>query len=157
MQHFFHLTCLATFLLLSTVLHADNEASRRDQVANLSRRLETIQYPKGAKEAAQQAGHDKYRRFKGLLKSRSGSVKPDPDATTDGMCVAGFICGLLGFLLSIAYIGVVLCVLGIVFGAIGMSNVKNNPKRKGRGLAVAGLILGIIGLAILTIVVITSL
>lgn len=157
MHHFFRLTCLAAFLLLSTALPAETEASRQEQVANLARRLEAVQYPKGAREAAQHAGHDKYQRFKGLLKSKYGPANPDPDATTDGMCIAGFVCGLVGLLLSLLYIGLVLCVLGIVFGAIGMSNVKNNPKKKGRGLAVAGLILGILGLALLFVFIVASL
>ncbi len=41
------------------------------------------------------------------------------------------------------WIGVLLAVLGIVFGAIGMSKAKKT--NSGKGVAVAGLVLSIIG------------
>ena len=42
-------------------------------------------------------------------------------------------------------------VMAIVFGCISLSQLKQNPEQKGKGMAVAGLVLGIVFL-ILTIV-----
>jgi len=60
--------------------------------------------------------------------------------TTNGMAVAGFVCGIVGLFVF----GIVLGPLAIVFSAIGLSK-SNKEGRPLRGLAIAGLVLGIVG------------
>lgn len=61
--------------------------------------------------------------------------------------ILALIFGLLGcigaFIPIVTYVAWALGILGIVFGAIGMS--KSKKTNSGHGLAVAGLVLGIIG------------
>lgn len=68
-----------------------------------------------------------------------------------GICVAALICGLLGIisvftsaLPILTWFLFVAAILGIVFGAVGMSKSKV-ANGSASGLAIAGLILGIIG------------
>lgn len=67
--------------------------------------------------------------------------RQDQDAapTTNGMAVAGFVCGVVGLFLF----GIVLGPLAIIFSAIGLSK-SNKEGRPLRGLAIAGLVLGIV-------------
>lgn len=69
---------------------------------------------------------------------------------TEGLGLAGFIITLVAWVLVYAD---VLCILGIIFGAISLHKIHKHPERfKGRGFAIVSLILGIVGLAIGTIV-----
>jgi hypothetical protein len=72
-------------------------------------------------------------------------------AKGNSLGIAGFVTGLLGLILSLIPIlfwaGVVLDVVGIVFGAIGRSRGKE-PGVPHRGLATAGLVMGIVGVII---------
>lgn len=52
---------------------------------------------------------------------------------TNGMAIAGFV---LSFFIS---------PLGIIFSAIGLSQISKDSRQGGKGLAIAGLILGILG------------
>ena len=71
------------------------------------------------------------------------SVNNNDELRTNGFAIAGFVLSLLG-----------VSILGIIFSAIGDSQIKKNPtKWKDNGMATAGIILGIIGLIILIIVV----
>jgi hypothetical protein len=61
------------------------------------------------------------------------------------MAVAGLVLGILGLVFCwIPFIGWLLALLGIIFGALGVS--KGNKVGRGKGLGVAGLVLGVIGL-----------
>jgi hypothetical protein len=78
----------------------------------------------------------------------------------NGLATAGFVCGLLGALLSlIPIIGMVAWVLGplgVIFGAIGWAHAAE--RQRGKGLAIAGVVLGAIaiGMCILWIVALSS-
>lgn len=68
-----------------------------------------------------------------------------------GISIAALICGIFGVLSwalcsvpLISWILFVAAILGIVFGAVGMSKSKAE-NGKASGLAIAGLVLGIIG------------
>ncbi len=64
----------------------------------------------------------------------------------NGMAVAGLVLGILGLVLCfIPVFGQILAVLGIIFGAVGMSKA-NKIGGKGKGLATAGLATGLLGL-----------
>lgn len=68
--------------------------------------------------------------------------KAADEAVTDGMAVAGLILGIL----SIPFFGF-LGILGIIFSAIGLRRIKQNPeKRKGINLARAGMVCSIVGI-----------
>jgi Domain of unknown function (DUF4190) len=76
-----------------------------------------------------------------LEKSNAHASNFDSDRRTDGMAIAGFVCGLVGIFVA----GIILGTLGIVFSAIALGRINKDPDGKsGRGLAIAGLILGII-------------
>jgi hypothetical protein len=60
------------------------------------------------------------------------------------MATAGMICGIGGIVLCwLAFIGLILGLLGIIFGAIGMSKA-GRLGGVGRGTAIAGLVCGIL-------------
>lgn len=66
---------------------------------------------------------------------------------TDGLAVAGLVCGILGILLGWMYL--ILPILGIIFGAVGLHRVNNsNGDRGGKRMASAGLVTGIIGVCL---------
>jgi hypothetical protein len=61
-------------------------------------------------------------------------------ASNNGFAIAGFVCSLVGL-----FVLWPLCVLGIIFSAIGLKSDR-------RGLAIAGLIIGIVGVALVLFV-----
>jgi hypothetical protein len=59
----------------------------------------------------------------------------------NGLAVAGFVCGIVGAVLFwTVWGGIILGILGVIFGAVGLS--KANGGAPNKGLAMAGLILG---------------
>lgn len=56
-----------------------------------------------------------------------------------GVVVAGYT-GSMG----LAFLFLIPCLLGVVFGILGILRCKKNPAYKGLGLSIAGLVLGII-------------
>lgn len=44
-------------------------------------------------------------------------------------------------------------ILAVVFGAIGLNRVKQNPAVGGRGKAIAGLVLGLVAIAFMVLVI----
>jgi hypothetical protein len=77
------------------------------------------------------------------------------DRRIEGLGLAGFILGIVGWFTP--YLGLVMCILAIVFCAISIGRINNNPDQyKGRGFATTGLILGIVGVA-LTLLLISAL
>ena len=64
-----------------------------------------------------------------------------PQATTNNMAVTGLVMGCLS-LVCCQPLGI----LGIIFSALALSQLKNTPGQSGRGLAIAGLALSILGL-----------
>ncbi len=69
---------------------------------------------------------------------------------TNTMAITGMIMGIIS--VCLCCYGIPFSVLGIVFSAIGLSQIKNDPLgQQGRGMAIAGLILSIIGLLIVVV------
>ena len=66
--------------------------------------------------------------------------------STDGLCVAGMVLGIVGLVLFLAfYISIPCGILAIIFGALGIKRVQAEPTaRKGSGMGVAGLVTGIL-------------
>jgi serine/threonine protein kinase len=72
---------------------------------------------------------------------------------TNGIATAGLVLGILGLILSFipfaSFGGILLCLLAIIFGAKGLSNVRKNAYLTStKGQSTAGLVIGIIGLLI---------
>lgn len=64
----------------------------------------------------------------------------------NGMAVAGLVLGILGLILCwIPFLGWILALLGVIFGALGMGKAKKIGG-KGNGMAIAGLVTGALGL-----------
>ncbi len=61
--------------------------------------------------------------------------------TNNGMCVTGFVLGIVGFVLN--DIGI-FPILGVVFSAIGIGTFKLE-RQKHRWMGIVGLILGMLG------------
>lgn len=73
---------------------------------------------------------------------------PPPQQQGNGMAVAGLVLGILGAVLFfVPFIGWILAILGIIFGALGNSKASKIGG-KGKGMAIAGLVLGLIGLIV---------
>ena len=64
-----------------------------------------------------------------------------PKVSND-MAVAGFVCSLI--LIPVFPIGIITSLLGLILSLVGLSNSRELPERKGRGLAVAGTVISII-------------
>jgi hypothetical protein len=65
------------------------------------------------------------------------------DAKMDGLAVAGFVCSLVGLFVA----GILLGILGVVFGLIALKRIKKSGgSRRGKGLAIAGVILGFVAI-----------
>ena len=56
------------------------------------------------------------------------------------MAIASFVASLLGF-----------GILGIIFGAIALQQIKADPKMKGEGLATAGIVIGILQIVLMIV------
>ena len=70
---------------------------------------------------------------------------------TSGISIAAMVCGILGI---IPYIGFVLGLLGIIFGAIGINQTGKDPNLGGRGMAIAGLVCGVVFIALWVILIV---
>ena len=79
---------------------------------------------------------------------------PTPTQGSNGLAVAGFVLGILGFLgsfIPIVNIGaIVLALIGAVLAAVGLARSKS--VRAGKGLAVAGLLLSVLAVIIAIII-----
>lgn len=64
-----------------------------------------------------------------------------------GLGIASLVLGIIGLILSIAFIGIVPCVLALVFSLVVLKK-----KDKKHGLAIAGLICSIIGILIFSLI-----
>lgn len=72
------------------------------------------------------------------------TVANDGKDSKDGLCMAGFILGIVGFFINPLYI---VSILAIIFGAIGMKSTSANA-----GKAKIGLILGIVAICVQIVV-----
>ncbi|MCK6439387.1 MAG: DUF4190 domain-containing protein [Planctomycetes bacterium] len=71
--------------------------------------------------------------------------EPGEHKTGNGFAVTGLVLGILGLVLCwTTWPGAILGILGIIFGAVGLSAAKKR-NGAGKGMAMTGLILGILG------------
>lgn len=80
-----------------------------------------------------------------------GGYPPQP-GRTNGMSIASLVLGLVGLPLCFLLVP---SLLAVIFGFVGMSQIKNDPSQRGRGMAIAGVVLGasILALVVLALVV----
>ena len=74
----------------------------------------------------------------------------EPEPKVHWAALTGFITSLVGIFVSPILLGI----LSIIFGGIGLSNIKKNPEKyKGKGFGITALVLGIIEVVIIFLVV----
>ena len=78
-----------------------------------------------------------------------GAGMPPQRAKTNGLSVASLVLGLVGIPLCFLFIP---SLLAVIFGIVGLKQIKGGPTQSGRGLAIAGLILGAIMLMLVVLV-----
>ena len=71
---------------------------------------------------------------------------PQPAKTSNGLAIAGLVCGIVGVLIF----AIILGPLAIIFGGVGMS--RANKGASGKGMAIAAVVLGIIDIVLWVIV-----
>ena len=68
---------------------------------------------------------------------------------TNSLAMTGMIMGILSVTCAVCCYGLPFNVLGIIFSAVGLSQIKQDPAgQRGRGMAVAGLVLSIISIVL---------
>ncbi len=101
-----------------------------------------------AQPAQPQAGYQQYQPYGYYV----------PPKTSNGLCIAGMILGILSLITSWCYGGGFLFGLaGLIMGAIGVKQVKQQPdKQTGSGMGVAGIVTGSLGVLISLIIIIIA-
>jgi hypothetical protein len=64
---------------------------------------------------------------------------------TSGLAIASLVCGICAFF--IPFLGIILGILGIVFGFVAIGQIGREPYLRGKGMAIAGLVCGIVVIA----------
>ena len=83
-------------------------------------------------------------------------VKPSASsqAKMSGLAIAGFVCGIAGFLF-VLFGGFVVGIVAITLSAMAISRINKDANLTGKGFGIAGLILGIVDVAISLIISLT--
>lgn len=72
-------------------------------------------------------------------------LSPPDDRRANGLAITGFVCSLVGLFVF----GIVLGLLGIIFGAIGLGRAVRDPGTwKGKGMAIASLVIGVVDVVV---------
>lgn len=75
-------------------------------------------------------------------------VPPGVPGQTNGLAIAGMVCGILGLVLFwFPYLGIVLGILGLVFGVLGR-NRATQLGGVGQGMALAGIVTGAVAVLV---------
>ena len=64
------------------------------------------------------------------------------------MSVASLVLGLVGLPLCFLFVP---SLLAVIFGIVGLNQIKRDPTQSGRGLAIAGLVLGAVMLVLVVL------
>jgi hypothetical protein len=73
-----------------------------------------------------------------------------PGQSSNGLAIAGLVCGLVGTL----FFNVILGPLAIIFGGVGLSRANRGARH--RGMAIAAIVLGVIDLIIFGVLLIVA-
>lgn len=83
------------------------------------------------------------------VKKTVEAAPKSPEAEYEPFAIIGFVAAMVGLLGLVVWpVGVLLLILSIVFSAIALQRIRENPKLKGKTLALVGLIAGIVLLSI---------
>jgi hypothetical protein len=75
----------------------------------------------------------------------------------DGMSIAALVCGIVGLVLTFCWVGVILGILGVIFGVVGIKKIDaSNGTLQGRGMALAGAICGAVSIAIFLVMIVIA-
>ncbi len=84
------------------------------------------------------------------MPAQQAAQQGPPAKSSNGLAVTGFVLGLLGLLLCwipvLNFFGILLGILGAVFGTIGL--VSSKKTGTGKGLAIAGLVMGVLAVVL---------
>lgn len=80
-----------------------------------------------------------------------GYIPPQQPGGTNGMAIAGMVLGILSIVTVYPCCGLPFNILGLIFSAVALSQIKRNPHQQGKGMANAGLVCSLIGLSILAL------
>lgn len=69
------------------------------------------------------------------------------------MSIASLVLGLVGLPLCFLFLP---SVLAVVFGFVGLNQIKQDPTQRGRGMAIAGIVLGVSILVLVLLVVVVG-
>ena len=84
-------------------------------------------------------------------RKKAKNVSNANPAPFDGLGIAGFIIALVGWFVP-SPLGLIMCLIGLIFGAISLSRITSNPgEKRGSGFAITAIIMGILGILILLI------
>lgn len=75
------------------------------------------------------------------------ATAPATRAQSNGLAIAGMVCGIVGLLVF----SIILGPLAIIFGGVGLS--RANAGASGRGMARAGIILGIVDVVLFVVLI----
>jgi hypothetical protein len=85
--------------------------------------------------------------FERFISRQAAETLSNDSPRTEGFSVASLVLGIVGWF--IPYVGLLCCLLAVIFGIIGIVKISNNPdKFKGMGMAIAGLVLGVLGIGV---------
>jgi len=81
---------------------------------------------------------------------RAGHAAPGTRTGTNGLAVAGLVCGVVGIFLF----NIILGPLAVIFGAVGLK--RSHAGAGGRGMAIAAIVLGVVDVLLFIIVMIVA-
>jgi hypothetical protein len=134
---------------ISSCTEANSQSNNTELSANLNEELLVLDEKKNLfKRTNDEIQKDALAAtFKSEFKQGASMIvnAPDDSQKTNGMAIAGFVCSLVGLFLF----GIVLGLLGIIFGAIGLGKISKDSSRwKGKGMAIAALIVGVVDVVV---------
>lgn len=79
---------------------------------------------------------------------RPTQVSTATSAPSSGFAITALVCGIVGIVLVIFFVGWILGIIAIVFGVLGRKRADSASSGGRKGMATAGLVLGIIAVAL---------
>ncbi|MDE2680758.1 MAG: DUF4190 domain-containing protein [Verrucomicrobiota bacterium] len=76
---------------------------------------------------------------------------PPTTQSTNGFAITGMILGILSILATYPCCGIPFNILGLIFSAVALAQIKANPQQQGKGMAIAGLICSILSMLLIGI------
>lgn len=77
-----------------------------------------------------------------------GAGYPPQPGKTNGMSIASLVLGLVGVPLCFLFVP---SLLAVIFGIVGLNQIKSDPNQRGRGMAIAGIVLGAVMLVLVVL------